>query len=101
MKVKTFYNYNHTETKLEKGKGELITVPEQSLSVKQILERYRRGNLDYEQLRNNGYYDDPDVDIDKPLQELSDFSDIDEIMLKVQNESKKSVDSDKKKDTTG
>lgn len=83
MKINTFYNYNHDSISYEHGGGELVTIPDQSLTVKQILERFRRGNLDYDQLKNRGYYDDPDENIDVPLKQFHDLTDVDEVLSNI------------------
>lgn len=37
MKINTFYNYNPDEQILDNGAGEVVTIPEQSLTVKDII----------------------------------------------------------------
>lgn len=52
--------------------GELITVPDMSLSVRDILDRFTRGTIDLSSL-NRSYSDSEDEDFDSP--ELTDFED--------------------------
>lgn len=79
MKINTFYNYNPEEQIIDEGAGEVITIPEQSLTVKDILERFRRGTLDYSELNSKSYYDDDDNDIDFSPPEIDDITDIENI----------------------
>ena len=84
MKINTFYNYNPEEQLIDEGSGEVVTIPEQSLTVKDILERFRRGTLDYSELNSKGYYDDDDSDIDFSPPEIDDITDIENLALRKQ-----------------
>lgn len=79
MKINTFYNYNPEEQILDEGAGEVVTIPEQSLTVKDILEHFRRGTLDYSELNSKAYYDDDDNDIDFAPPEIDDITDIENL----------------------
>ena len=79
MKINTFYNYNPEEQIIDEGAGEVITIPEQSLTVKDILERFRRGTLDYSELNSKSYYDDDDNDIDFAPPQIDDITDIENL----------------------
>lgn len=79
MKINTFYNYNPEEQIIDQGAGEVVTIPEQSLTVKDILERFRRGTLDYQELNSKSYYDDDDNDIDFAPPEIDDITDIENL----------------------
>lgn len=83
MKIQKFYEYNPESIEYEKNNGEVITVPDQSLTVKEILERFRRGTLDYESLQSRGYYDDDDTDIDSSPMIVEDITDIEAAGLRV------------------
>lgn len=52
-----------------------MTVPDQCLSVREILERFTRGTIDVESLKRPEYYDDnPNIDeFDNPCHDLTDF----------------------------
>lgn len=84
MKINTFYNYNPEEQIIDVGAGEVVTIPEQSLTVKDILERFRRGTLDYSELNSKSYYDDDDNDIDFSPPEIDDITDIENLALRKQ-----------------
>ena len=84
MKINTFYNYNPEEQIIDKGAGEVVTIPEQSLTVKDILERFRRGTLDYSELNSKSYYDDDDNDIDFAPPQIDDITDIENLARRKQ-----------------
>lgn len=92
MKTRKFYNYNSESISYEHNNGEVITIPDQSLTVKEILERFRRGTLDYDSLRSNGYYDDDDENIDMAPITIEDITDIEEIARKAASLRKKAAD---------
>lgn len=57
-----------------------LAVPNQSLTVQEILRRSQAGTLDYASL-SGGYYDDSeDFDIDTPMDEIIDRADCTEIL---------------------
>lgn len=61
---------------LETLSEESMTIPDMSLSVKQILERYRRGTIDLVDLHREGYYDES-ADIDsETFGEVDDLVDL-------------------------
>lgn len=84
MKINTFYNYNPDEQLIDQGAGEVVTIPEQSLTVKDILERFRRGTLDYSELNSKGYYDDDDNDIDFAPPQIDDITDLENLASRKQ-----------------
>lgn len=55
----------------------VITVPNMSLSVKQILDRFTRGTVSIDDLVRRGYYDDENVDLDDDsFDDVDDLSDL-------------------------
>lgn len=73
-------------------------VPNCSLSVKQIIERFRRTGIPGD-LANPNFYDSDDNDIDSPVIEVSDLTDLSDIshnyntvLEKVKSESSKVKD---------
>lgn len=57
-----------------------ITVPNMSLSVKDIINRFSRGTLDLRDIERNGYYDDEqDID-DTTLDDIDDLVDVQQKM---------------------
>lgn len=69
MKKYTFRNnwtYDHTKTVNEVLPSNSMTVPDQSLTVREILDRFTRG-LSIDQTQRNTYgYDETELDIDVP-----------------------------------
>ena len=63
----------------ESVSSEILTIPDQSLSVKDILRRFTSGTLSPEDLENKSmiYDDDPDID-DADLMYLDDITDLDD-----------------------
>lgn len=79
MKIVHPLQYDYTAQKYEIGDDELVTVPDQSLSVRQILEGFRRGTIDPSTYHELNDYDDGDVDASAdefidPIDDLSDIS---------------------------
>ncbi len=74
--IRNFYDYDPSASLYENGGGPIITVPDQSLSVKQILERFRRGTLDPSALVSTQFVDDPDDDLDVFVESIEDISDL-------------------------
>ena len=60
-KVNNWLNYEHTEQQYEINKQKSLTVPDQAMSIKEILNRFARG-LDVEGFRP--IYDDENVSLD-------------------------------------
>lgn len=61
MKVRTWYDFPHD---VEEIVGESMTIPDQSLSVRDILMRYTRGQLDLSEIET-GDDDDYDTESDE------------------------------------
>lgn len=83
MKINSFYTYDPSESLYERGGGPQIAVPDQSLSVREILERFRRGTMSPEEISSSLYtedndeYSDDDLDVFDPLiEDLTDLQDI-------------------------
>lgn len=79
MRIVHALQYDYTAQKYEIGDDELITVPDQSLTVRQILEGFRRGTIDPSSYHELNDYDDGDVDASAdefvdPIDDLSDIS---------------------------
>lgn len=58
MKVLSFYAAVDFQWDGEVNSGESNVIPSQSLTVQDILRRFRRGTLDLSQISQSGYYDD-------------------------------------------
>lgn len=81
MRIVHALQYDYTAQKYEIGDDELITVPDQSLTVRQILEGFRRGTIDPATYHELNDYDDGDVDASAdefvdPIDDLSDISNL-------------------------
>lgn len=78
MNCKTFFQHCETfQPPLEENSGEVVTVPDMSLSVKDILRRFSRGTIDLNSLNRNLPYGNDDID-DDSLDGVTDvFSHID------------------------
>lgn len=87
MKIVHPLQYNYTVQKYEIGDDELITVPDQSLTVRQILEGFRRGTIDPASYHVLNDYDegDPDASVDEFIDPIDDLSDISNIAEKAKN----------------
>lgn len=84
MKIRTQYNYDFEKSPYENGGGEVIAIPDLSLTVKEILERFRRGSIeDLSEYERKVVYDD-DEDINSPLDEIDDITDLARIIEKAQ-----------------
>lgn len=99
MRIISFYNYDPSEVTYEKGGGDIIAVPDQSLSVREILERFRRGTLTEEEISMRGFYDDDgEEDIEEFVNQIEDLTDLQNIIdnakqrKKDLEESRKSID---------
>ena len=60
-KVNSWANYNHEEQQYEINKQKSLTIPDQAMSIKDILSRFARG-LDVEGFKP--IYDDDDITLD-------------------------------------
>lgn len=80
MKVLSFYTAVGFQWDGEVNSGESNVIPSQSLTVQDILRRFRRGTLDLSQISQSGYYDDEDGITD----EIDNISDPVEAMEYVQ-----------------
>lgn len=58
----------------EPSSSETLTVPDQSLTVKDILRRFTAGSLDPSEIHRPGQYDDS-PDIDNPVTPFEDLTD--------------------------
>ena len=74
--MRTQYNYVSESSDFEHADSDCsLVVPNCSLSVRQILERFRRTGIP-EDLYNRGFFDDSDDDIDTPVTEFTDLTDL-------------------------
>lgn len=86
FKIRGLYSYETIESDLEHpDDDDSKVVPDCSLSVKQILERFRRGTLNPEMVSTSGYYDDDDDDLDTDVLEVSDLTDLSDARANVEN----------------
>lgn len=71
----------------EENSGISDVVPDASLSVQQILERFRRGTLSLDEITNKGFYDDDDYpDVDPTLfDNIDDINDVNELRNRLSN----------------
>lgn len=83
--MRTIYNYVPQPSDIETvdNTEESRVVPNCSLSVRQILERFRRTGVPDEFIDSRGYYDDSDNDIDVPVPEILDITDLSEESRKI------------------
>lgn len=72
------YNFNHTDPRhFEMPEGDSMTEQDQSLSVKEILERFTSGTLNPEEVTfTSDYYNE---DIDNPDPHFLDITEVEEI----------------------
>lgn len=77
------YNYDPSvDMLLETSDKPSLAVPDQSLSVRQILDRFRRGTLTEAEISHPGYFDpdsEQDFENDAPFNEVSDLTDLDRV----------------------
>lgn len=86
IKIRGLYSYETIESDFEyPDDDDSLVVPDCSLSVKQILERFRRGTLNPDMVSSQGYYDDDDDDIDTDVLEVSDLTDLSDQKANIQN----------------
>lgn len=83
MKVRTHYNYSpDVDCAQESSDKPSLAVPDQSLSVRQILDRFRRGTLSEADISRPGFYDpdsENDFNEDVPMNDYSDLTDFDSV----------------------
>lgn len=73
MKVLNQFSYDPTLVNYESNSGELVTVPDQSLTVREILERYTSGvNPEIHEYEDEGLFD-PNHEFDMDPTEDRDF----------------------------
>lgn len=71
--------YTENERSFDPSSSEVLTVPDMSLSVKDIITRFTRGTLDQSDIYRPGDYDE-DPDIDNPVESPTDLTDYDRMM---------------------
>lgn len=71
----TMWQAVYKSTEGEINSGEIKTIPDMSLSVKDIIERYRRGTISLDELQRDMYDTDDDID-DDSLDSMDDISDV-------------------------
>lgn len=71
--------YTDNQSSFDPCSSEVLTVPDMSLSVKDILRRFTRGTLEAQELFREGDYDD-DPDIDNPYEPPTDLTDYDRMV---------------------
>lgn len=98
MKVVSRLKYNPSAVKYERGGGPQIAIPDQSLSVREILERFRRGTIDPEEVMRKNFFDEEgeeDLEVfDAPIQDLTDLSDVIHSAKQRMDKEQKSVPAD-------
>lgn len=73
-----------------------ITVPNMSLSVKDIINRFSRGTLDLRDIERNGYYDEEqDID-DTTLDDIDDLVDVQQTIQGLNDKVSESVRRDRR-----
>lgn len=76
MKIRTNYSNYDPSRYIEDVDSSSETVPDQSLTVQDILRRFQNGTITNEELYRQGFYDDnPDIDSEEIYAE--DLTDID------------------------
>lgn len=80
--VRSFYNSNPIDS--ESVSSDSVTVPDQSLSVRDILTRFRKGMLDVPPVISG-----PDADINDPVDRFDDLVDASQAIKSGINEIKK------------
>lgn len=80
VKFVSHYNYSTDDSHLESVDTSSCAVPSMSLSVREILERFRRGTIDPSELVNKSFYDDSDTDLDVPVNEITDLTDVSDVI---------------------
>lgn len=82
MRIRSFYGCIGVQDGIEEISSESQTVPDMSLSVKEILQRFRRGTIDPSVLYRD--YPDEDDDIDNDLLDsMDDLVDVQERQMRV------------------
>lgn len=77
MKFNTQFKQHNREEWFENPYGDSMAVPDQSLSVQEIIRRFSAGTLSPDEItRSSEYYND---DIDNPDPRLLDITDVEEI----------------------
>lgn len=66
--------YTPNQMTFEPSSSETLTVPDQSLTVKDILRRFTAGSLDPSEIHRPGQYDES-PDIDNPVTPFEDLTD--------------------------
>lgn len=86
--IKHWLNYSETEMSFEPVIGESVTVPDQSYTIRDLLERFASGTMP--PVGQDGYYDDPtDVEnwiTDPTLKPDFDLADYTSETLKLQEQ---------------
>lgn len=86
FEIRGLYSYKPIDTDIEHpDDDDSLVTPDCSLSVKQILERFRRGTLNPEMVSQQGYYDDDDDNLDTEVLEVSDLTDLSDARANVEN----------------
>lgn len=76
MKVVSFLQAIGPARGVEKLSQDSQTVPDMSLSIKEILQRYRRGTLDISTLQRPSFYPENDDIDDDTLDDVADLVDV-------------------------
>lgn len=76
-RFRTIYNFDSSDSCLyETPVGDSMTEPDQSYSVKEILERFTSGTLSREEIEHTSDYFNDDIDPDPHILDLTDIDDI-------------------------
>lgn len=99
-KINNWLNYNHNDSIYETNKQKSLTIPDQALSIKEILSRYARG-LDVAGFTPQ--YDDDDITSDDYLPDprTLDLAERQEYKEQFQNELKSFLDYQQSIETVG
>lgn len=71
--------YTDNQPTFDPSCSDYLTVPDMSLSVKDIIRRFTRGTLEEQELFRQGSYDE-EPDIDNPVEPPTDLTDYDRMM---------------------
>lgn len=98
FKIRDWMSYDHESEKYEKNTQKSLTIPDQALSIKEILNRYARG-LDVEGFKP--IYDDDDITAEDymPDPRTMDLAERQEYQEQYQNELKSFLDSQNQQTT--
>lgn len=88
MVVRKFYDVLESQVDVfEENSGKSDVVPDMSLSVQQIILRFKRGTLDINDLRNGNYIDSNSVGFDySMIDQIEDLVDLQNVSNQMSNQ---------------